>query len=805
MVNGLVVLLQGGASLCSAAALWLRSHGYAVREDATMDGLLAQVSEARPDVLIVDVSTAVDAVDALCRRVKSNPKLELLPILALTSPGEPIEPKSLNGASDELAMPQCCDRILVRRLDALVGAASAEFDDREVGSTVPGADIVHWRQVVAHLPHSCVAVFDRETRLVFGTGPWEAPVGSPIAEWLARLPDVFRESQDVLAALVRRAFETPQARPFEQTERLGPYTYRALSLMDPTGQVAEVILMVQEAVAGPTAGTGEAENTLRFGAFVDATPEPMAVIDSELNIRYLNAAAELLLGVRKEDIPVAAGFSKSYVDTYRPFIDAVFRDGAWRRLVLPFVVARKLTWQDVTLSPVRDEAGRITAVMACARDITAQQLVRIRLERHSRRLQALNELGQALVAGRDPAAIAGTLLRLASPTIGAEASVFMLRTGDLFQVVDIWGSFTDQQRERFKAWRLPSNRVPEPGIWDAEAMPSWALRARDLTGFDIGSLMFMPVQNGTDTIGLVGAVHRSRHAFHDEDWQFFQSAVQWASIAVRNAQLYSDVAAALDDRRRTEGHLVQAEKVAAIGRLAASLTHEVNNPLQAVRGCLELAAEELALPQRPEQLPRYVAVALEELGRVSRLVGGMRELYRPAAPEVRECCVRELVSGVLELLSRQLRDHRIDVECDIDPGLPKLALNADQIRQVLINVILNAIDAMPDGGMLQIRAQLVRRAVAGQDGSLGVEVLVYDDGVGISEQAEARLFEPFFTTKPSGSGLGLYTSYGLIQAHRGVMSVCRRVTGGTRVAFWLPFDGSSSNGGDDDVSEDTDR
>ncbi len=233
----------------------------------------------------------------------------------------------------------------------------------------------------------------------------------------------------------------------------------------------------------------------------------------------------------------------------------------------------------------------------------------------------------------------------------------------------------------------------------------------------------------------------------------------------------------ITERKEAAAALLQAEKLAVAGRLAASLTHEINNPLQSVMGCLGLAQEALAAG---EGAGRFLEVALEELRRAGAIVSRLRDLQRRSPREDRSPAdLGTLVEHVLTLTARRCADHRIAVDWQPQPGLPRVPVVTDHIRQVFLNVVLNAIEAMPDGGRLAVR-------MAATAGPAGIATSFSDTGVGMAPEVLEHLFEPFFSTRADGLGLGLHVSRNIVQDHGGRIDVASELGRGTTFTVWLP-------------------
>jgi len=234
----------------------------------------------------------------------------------------------------------------------------------------------------------------------------------------------------------------------------------------------------------------------------------------------------------------------------------------------------------------------------------------------------------------------------------------------------------------------------------------------------------------------------------------------------------------ITERREVQEALIRSEKLNATGRLAASLAHEISNPLQSVIGCLGLAQEMLE-----EQAPvvRYIEIGLEELERASRIVGRLRDVARQSGEATREPTqVGVLLERTALLTLKHCQAHGVTLElAPLPDDLPEVEAVPDHVQQVLLNLILNAIEATPEGGSIEVRVQAT-------DDPPGLSILVVDTGNGIDPEVLPRVFEPFFTTKSSGTGLGLYVSRRIVEGHGGHLSLESTVGKGTTAHVWLP-------------------
>ena len=233
----------------------------------------------------------------------------------------------------------------------------------------------------------------------------------------------------------------------------------------------------------------------------------------------------------------------------------------------------------------------------------------------------------------------------------------------------------------------------------------------------------------------------------------------------------------ITEKRQTQAALVHAEQLTIAGRLAASLAHEINNPLQSIIACVGLAEEALASGESAEE---YLSLALNELRRVATMVGRMRDLHRSSGVEERrQIDVNSLLEQVIALSRRWCEEGGIRVKWRPDPDLPPLLATTDQLRQVFLNLILNAADGMPEGGNLAVYSERTSDPA-------GVRIAFVDDGVGIAADVLPYIFKAFYSTKPGGTGIGLSITQDIVRQHGGHIEVESEEGNGATFTVWLP-------------------
>src|SRR6266508_1193947 len=307
-----------------------------------------------------------------------------------------------------------------------------------------------------------------------------------------------------------------------------------------------------------------------------------------------------------------------------------------------------------------------------------------------------------------------------------------------------------------------------PGEEDAQSL---------LSTLRLGTAILIPVarSNLHSVFFAARDVGVAERPFRGADLEMFFVLARQAVVAMENASLYADLRAYVRRVEDSQQALLRAEKMAAAGRLTASIAHEVNNPLQSVQNCLHLAGRE---DLEPEKRKEYFELAKNELERLMKTMQRMLDFYRPGAAKVEQVDVLELLQHVLSLTSQQLGQRHIEVKAGLPESLLKIYAVSSQIQQIFFNLILNSMDAMPAGGELRISARSLEH---------GIEITVHDTGPGIPENHRNDIFEPFFSTKEGGTGLGLTVSYNIVTAHGGTLDLVNGNEPGACFRLFLPM------------------
>jgi len=406
------------------------------------------------------------------------------------------------------------------------------------------------------------------------------------------------------------------------------------------------------------------------------------------------------------------------------------------------------------------------------------------LLQHTLELAALNEINKAITSSLD-------LDQILSQTMHGIREILHVEAGSLLLLDEDSGllefkKILSGSQEQIVGFKLKpgegiAGHVIQEGepllVLDAQNDPRFCPRIDEAIGFVTRSILCVPLKVKDKIIGAIEVINRLDGQFDENDLWLLNYMAGSVAIALENARLYTELSDFARELKKSQAQLIQAEKLAAMGRLAASIAHEINNPLQAIHNCLHLT---LKKSLNEEKKTRYLGMAQEEVERLITILQRMLEFYRPSREGMAPTDVHTIIENVLALSSKRLQHGKITVTKKLASDLPTINTVSDQLKQVFLNIVINAIEAMPQGGELCIETKL------SEDGD-ELSVAFTDTGVGLSEKEQENIFEPFFTTKATGTGLGLSVSYGIIERHGGRIKVQSELGKGAIFTVYLPL------------------
>lgn len=276
---------------------------------------------------------------------------------------------------------------------------------------------------------------------------------------------------------------------------------------------------------------------------------------------------------------------------------------------------------------------------------------------------------------------------------------------------------------------------------------------------------------------LIISGKESGQNYQPDDIEFLSILASQTAVSIENARLFESEKDAHEKLRETQQLLVQSERLAALGQLSAKIAHEVNNPLGIIKNYLHLASREC---DKNGKAKEYISVLKQEIDRIAEIVRQLLDFHRPKAAKFVETDLQFVFRDVASLISHQLEEANIKLLISVDGEIPKISAWPEGLKQVLLNILINARDAIKKNGEIEITLST---------GDHGIMFSVEDTGPGIDESHIPHIFEPFFTTKEGGggTGLGLSVCYGIIANHGGTISYQNTKKGG-RFDIDLPIE-----------------
>ncbi len=285
---------------------------------------------------------------------------------------------------------------------------------------------------------------------------------------------------------------------------------------------------------------------------------------------------------------------------------------------------------------------------------------------------------------------------------------------------------------------------------------------------------------GAVVVALLSAASYLPHIVTDwQDRPMYRQAQYAELLMFQVVALVVGTLSELEKRRRREleesfEQLRRADRLSALGELSAGLAHEIKNPLASMKGSLDILNDDFPVGHEKRE---FLDIFQKELDRLNGVLNEFLQFARTPSPDRQPCSVEDVVSSIQSLCSQQASRAGVVIDVDAESGLPEILADAGQLQQAFLNIVLNGIQAMPDGGRLQI-------GVARQNSKL--EIRVTDQGRGLRQDARSHVFDPFFTTKDGGTGLGLAIAHKLIQGHHGEIQIEDASPHGTTFVVSLP-------------------
>ncbi|OGV31930.1 MAG: hypothetical protein A2020_14295 [Lentisphaerae bacterium GWF2_45_14] len=324
--------------------------------------------------------------------------------------------------------------------------------------------------------------------------------------------------------------------------------------------------------------------------------------------------------------------------------------------------------------------------------------------------------------------------------------------------------------------------------------------ARSVAGLAIRSSMCVPLRGPKQIIGIIQAnTLNPKNRFTRDDLRLLTAIGSQIGTALENSLLYERLEkekkalrTANDKLTKIQNSLIQSEKLAAVGQLTAGIVHDIKNPMTVIAGHAKIVKSLLEMENITEIDGLNVIESLNEvssaISHCNDIISNLLQFSKGSPPEKVPSSINSMVKSVLDFLRHELRKKMIAFESDFDPSIPDVQTDANQIKQVLLNIIINAIQAVHEHGKISVITTLIQES----EDVVFAAIRVRDDGQGMSEEVRKKIFDPFFTTKEAasgkcgGSGLGLSMSYGIVESHGGRIDVWSEQGKGSEFTILLP-------------------
>jgi PAS domain S-box-containing protein len=604
--------------------------------------------------------------------------------------------------------------------------------------------------------------------------------------------DAFR-SMDERVALAGRALTEEETVP--QTDGVHTYVSVKFPLHDATGRPYAVSGISTDI----TGREREQKERARLAAIVQSSDD--AIISKSLDgtIQSWNPGAQKLFGHSAEEAigkPITMLMAPGCRDEEREILERLARGEAIDHFETQRIRKNGRSVEvSITISPLKNERGELIGASKIARDITEQRHAERRLQAQLAKLDLLSRTTRAIGERQHLHSIlqvailqleedlpidfgCACLYEPASPVLTVAC------VGAKSQSLALQLAMTEKAQIAIDPSGL-SRCVGGELVYEPDIANSLSPFPQRLARAGLGSLVLAPLMIESKVFGVLLVSRREVGQFSSSDTEFLRQLSEHLALAMHQAELYASLQRAYDDLRQSQQSVMQQERLRVLGQLASGIAHDINNVLSPATLYAELLLERHASPG--SEMRSHVLVIQSALESVANTVARMKEFYRRGEPQLTHVSVdvNRVLEQVIDLTRArwsampQERGMVVRIQSELDSTPPSIRGEESEIRDAFTNLILNAVDAMPQGGTLTVRTRAI------EPGQVCIDVI--DTGIGMDERTRARCLEPFFTTKGErGTGLGLAMVYGMVERHGGEIQIQSEVGRGTSVQLTFP-------------------
>jgi PAS domain S-box-containing protein len=545
------------------------------------------------------------------------------------------------------------------------------------------------------------------------------------------------------------------------------------------GELKELAGKQEEIIGARLNHLQKSEETYR--TIFERSRDALVLTDSRGKIIEINQAGIEMLGYKSKEQLVGLRWDKEFfgeqedLDKYQK---TVLKQG----FVTNFETrlsgrGRRVFDALITSNVTLDLIGRITGYVVIIRDISKRRKAQKQIERRNIRLAMLYAISTTVSSSLDLSEILKSTIDKICELLEADSvRIYLLDKKQNMLNLAAHKGLSDE----FISKNHVQQRKVGAGFLGRAVFPGEARVVDNLAEFEepyaeymikegLHSTAYIPLVSKGEPVGVM-CVSSHVFEFSVNYLEALTGIGNQIGVSVDNANLYESINTAYQELKEAQEQVVRTEKLASLGKLAASIAHEINNPLAAVltyiRLMMKLMDRNRFKPERLEDISRYLTTMESEIARCGEIVMNLLAFSRQSRIHMQDHSIEEIIEKTMVLIAHDLGMKNIRSIREIEPGLPKVCCDFKQIQQVLLNIMGNASEAMDEGGDLTVAAKPSAN-------SGFVDVVVSDTGQGIPEEDLKNIFEPFFTTKEEGKGvgLGLSVAYGIVARHKGTIEV----------------------------------
>jgi PAS domain S-box-containing protein len=549
----------------------------------------------------------------------------------------------------------------------------------------------------------------------------------------------------------------------------------------------------------------------KYRTIFERSRDAIILSDKDDKIAEINPAGREMLGyrARKDELLSLRSLDELFYDKedFHRFQEAVYREGFVTEFETLMIGKNNRTFDALaTANMIVDSAGQVNGYSMIVRNITKRKQAQQQLAKRNTTLTTLNAISKVVSSSLDLREVLNStvdkLLEVLEPN---SIRIYLVDSKKEILSIAVHRGLSDKFvssrhiRQRKvgagllgRAFQSGQIRVVENFMSSDDPYRQF-IKKEGMNGTVFASIIeeglqssvYVPVVSKGKNVGIMVLSNRSQDKFSKDYLEFLSAVGNQIGVAVDNANLYENIKGAYEELKKAQEQVIRSEKLASLGKLAATIAHEINNPIAAVfnyiRLMIKLIERKRFTPEKLDDIHRYLSTMESEISRCGEIVKNLLAFSRQTGLTMEIQSIEEIIDRTLALLDHDLVMKEIHTVKEIASDLPKIRCDFRQIQQALLNLIGNASEAMTKGGVLTLSATHPADRQS-------IEIAISDSGSGIPENDLKNIFEPFFTTKEEGKGVGLGLSvvYGIITKHKGSVEVESELDKGTTFRVKLP-------------------